>query len=131
MRRQDWQLRFAEFATARRSMPFEWGKNDCCLFAADAVLAMTGKDPAEPLRGYSSALAAQRLIDEAGGLHELASRFLGKSVSPLMAGTGDVALLLNEGRELLAVCNGANAIGPGPHGMAVLGMESALAAWKV
>jgi hypothetical protein len=131
MRRHDWQMRLAAFAKERAAMPFEWGKNDCCLFAADAVLAMTGTDPAESLRGYASALAAQRLVDEAGGLRELVSQFLGGPVSPLMAAVGDVVLLENEGRDLLGICNGTNAVGPGEKGMAVLGMESALAAWKV
>lgn len=112
-------------------MPFEWGKNDCCLFAADAVLAMTGVDPAEPLRGYSSAIAAQRLVDEAGGLREFVSQFLGEPVSPLMAAVGDVVLLENEGRDLLGICNGTNVVGAGARGMAVLGMDLARAAWKV
>lgn len=131
MRRVDWQLRLAEFVEARASMPFEWGKNDCCLFAADAVQAMTGEDPAATLRGYTSALAAHRLIDDAGGLGQLVSRFLGAPVSPLMAGVGDVVLLENEGRDLLGICNGTSAIGAGEHGMAVLGMDVARAAWKV
>jgi hypothetical protein len=131
MRRQDWQLRLSDFAKERASMPFEWGKNDCCLFAADAVLAMTGVDPAAPLRGYASALAARRLVDEAGGMLEFVSQFLGEPVPPLMAAVGDVVLLTNEGRELLGICNGTNAIGAGERGMAVLGMDSARAAWKV
>lgn len=112
-------------------MPFEWGKNDCCLFAADAIKAMTDADPAEPLRGYTSAIAAKRLVDEAGGLRELVSRFLGEPVSPLMAAVGDVVLLENEGRDLLGICNGTNAVGAGERGMAVLGMDLARAAWKV
>lgn len=131
MRRADWQLRLAAFVQERASMPFEWGRNDCCLFAADAVQAMTGGDPAAPMRGYSSALGAQRLIEEAGGLLELVSQYLGDPVSPHMAGVGDVVLLVNEGRDLLGICNGTSAIGAGPQGMAVLGMESARAAWKV
>lgn len=112
-------------------MPFEWGKNDCCLFAADAIKAMTDADPAEPLRGYSSALAAQRLVEEAGGLQEFVSQFLGEPVSPLMAAVGDVVLLENEGRDLLGICNGTNVIGAGAHGLSVLGMGSARAAWKI
>lgn len=35
---------------ARRSVPFAWGSNDCRLFAADAVQAMTGVDHAAELR---------------------------------------------------------------------------------
>lgn len=131
MRRADWQVRYAEFAKERASMPFEWGRNDCCLFAADAVLAMTDVDPAASLRGYTTARAAQRLVDEAGGLQEFVSQFLGEPVSPLMAAVGDVVLLANEGRDLLGICNGTNAIGAGAQGLAVLGMDSARAAWKI
>ena len=113
-------------------MPFEWGRNDCCLFAADAVLAMTGDvDPAQTLRGYASASAAQRLVEEAGGLRELCSQFLGEPVSPLMAGVGDVVILINEGRELVAICNGVSAIAPGPNSLVALDMSAALAAWKI
>jgi len=131
MRRNDWQLQLSDFVKERTAMPFIWGQNDCCLFVADAILAMTDCDPAAPVRGYDSALGAHRLIEGAGGLRHLTSQLLGEPVSPLMAAVGDVVLLENEGRELLAICNGTSAIGTGERGMAVLGMETALAAWKV
>jgi len=124
-------MRLAEFAQQRAPMPFAWGKNDCCLFAADAVLAMTGVDHAAQLRGYSTALGAQRKIEVAGGLRDLVVQILGEPVSPLMAAVGDVVLVENEGRELLAVCNGTSAIAPGPHGMVALDMAAALSAWKI
>lgn len=124
-------MRFAEFARSRASMPFEWGKNDCCLFAADCVAAMTDVDPAAEMRGYSTALAANRLVHAEGGLQAMATRFLGVPVSPKFAAVGDVVLLENEGRQLLGVCNGTSVVGPGPDGLAVLSMEAAAAAWKV
>lgn len=131
MRRPDWQLRFAAFARERASMPFVWGENDCCLFAADAVLATTGSDFAASARGsYTDAREALRVMNDRGGLHAIASEALGEPIPPLMATVGDVVLMMNEGRELLALCNGVTAIGPGPDGVAVLGMESAIAAWR-
>ena len=45
----------------RRLMPFARGTNDCCMFAADAVLAMTGRDLAADWRGTYS--------DDRGALH--------------------------------------------------------------
>ncbi|WP_261803452.1 DUF6950 family protein [Variovorax sp. PAMC26660] len=48
-----------------------------------------------------------------------------------MAAVGDVVLLLNEGRELLGVCNGAIAIGPGENGRLALQMSAAIVAWKI
>ncbi|MDM0024070.1 DUF6950 family protein [Variovorax saccharolyticus] len=130
-RLQDWQLRFAAFAKERASMPFAWGSNDCCLFAADAVLALTGKDWGADYRGgYDDAKRALRAMP-AGGLREVASRALGEPVSPLLAAVGDVVLMESEGRELLAICNGTSAIGPGADGLTSIDMEAALAAWKV
>lgn len=45
-----------------------WGVNDCCLFAADWVLGLTGIDPAARWRGtYRSEREAHRKIKAAGG----------------------------------------------------------------
>lgn len=131
MRRRDWEGRFAAFVAERRGVPFAWGSNDCCLFAADAVLAITGTDHAGVLRVHTSALEAARLVAQRGGLRQIATDALGSAVAPAMATVGDVVLVVNGGRELLAVCNGGTAIAPGERGMVALGMEAALAAWKV
>lgn len=131
MRVRDWEQRLSAFVAERMQMPFEWGRNDCCLFAADAVKAMTGTDHAAGLRVHTSALEAVRLVEQRGGLRQIATDALGESVSPLMATVGDVVVLVNEGRELLAVCNGGTAIAPGEQGMVALGMDAALAAWRV
>lgn len=131
MRLYDWQARLAAFAKERADMPFEWGRNDCTLFAADAVLAMTGVDHAAGWRGYDNIRDAQRLIDELGGLRAIATAALGDAVPVLMAAPGDVLLLDNGGRELLAICNGTSAIAPWEKGLAALPMSQALAAWKV
>lgn len=131
-RLQNWQIEFAGFAAARASMPFSWGRNDCYLFAADAVRAMTGHDFAADLRGtYATTGEAARLMVKLGGLAAIASEALGESVSPLLAAVGDVVLCENAGRELLAICNGGTALAPGENGMEVLGMDAAIAAWRV
>ena len=132
MRRGDWQMRFAEFAKARARMPFEWGKNDCCLFTVDAVLAMTDFDHGADFRGrYSTALEAERIVRQRGGVRQLATEAWGEPASTLMAAVGDPVLLVNDGRELLAVCNGTSALAAGAEGVVVLGMDAALAAWKI
>ncbi|MBS0430496.1 MAG: hypothetical protein JSR41_24685 [Proteobacteria bacterium] len=131
MRTRNWQAALSAFIAERRSVPFAWGSNDCCLFAADAVQAMTGVDHAAELRGYGSALEAARLIEARGGLERIASDALGEPVAPVFASVGDVVLIDNEGRELLALCNGTTALAPGELGMVVLGMDAAKAAWKV
>jgi hypothetical protein len=139
----DWQTRFAALVAARRAVPFAWGSNDCAAFAADAVAALTGQDvaPAE-LRGeVLGALAdsadaaidarAIRLLRRNGGLAVLASAVLGEQRAPVFATVGDIVLLDNAGREILAVCNGATAFAPGPRGLAVTDMSGAIGCWKV
>lgn len=131
MRQRDWQQRLAAFGRARTGMPFAWGSNDCCTFAAAAVEALTGVDPMASVPPYATAIEAARLVEEGGGLERLAGSFLGASVSPAMAAVGDIVLVTNAGRQMLGVCNGTNVLAPGEAGMAVLGMETALAAWKI
>lgn len=131
MRLADWQLRYAAYVSSRTGMPFAWGTNDCCTFAAGAVQAVTGKDPMVAVPSYNTALTAARLIEAGGGLKALATALLGQPVAPLVAAVGDVVLLHNEGRELLGICNGINALAPGPAGVVPLEMTDASAAWKI
>jgi hypothetical protein len=131
-RLHDWQLRYAAFARERAAMPFAWGANDCCLFAADAVLALTGTDPAEQLRGtYSAALGAARVLEEHGGVAALATAALGPTLPPALAGVGDVVLIETGGREALAICNGTSVIGAGERGTVSYGIGAAKSAWRV
>jgi len=64
MRYQDWEARLHGFCSARRGVPFTWGANDCALFVADAVQAISGVDLASGCRGrYSSAHEADVLLE--------------------------------------------------------------------
>ena len=67
----DWQVRLLALTESREEVPFEWGKYDCCLFAADVVREITGVDYAEPFRGkYTAEEGAKALLEEKGGLVE-------------------------------------------------------------
>ena len=74
--------------------PFEWGRHDCVLWPADAVLALTGIDHAAPYRGrYSSPLGAARLLRRELGLEfpeHLFDRVLGERLPRALARLGDV-----------------------------------------
>lgn len=128
----DWQARFAELCEERRSTPFAWGSHDCCLWAADCVQAITGNDFAASYRGrYDDAKGAAELLVHAGGVGAIASAALGAPVPVSRATVGDVVLVQQEGRKALAACNGSAALATGPHGLVSIGMDAALAAWKV
>lgn len=62
-----WEAALSEYIDSKRDAPFEYGVNDCCMFAAGAVLAMTGEDPMSEFRGkYRSLAGAVRALKEIG-----------------------------------------------------------------
>jgi hypothetical protein len=141
-RYEDWPTRLDAFI--RRSQPrsFAWGENDCCLFACDAVLEMTGVDLADGLRGnYKAALAARRLIkkfagvDTLGDLADLIARRKGiREVPPAFAQRGDVVLLTDAfGREAIGIIglSGDEILAPGEQSLAQLPISAATRAWRI
>ena len=117
----------------RLAAPFVWGANDCALFAADAVKAQTGTDPAESLRGtYSTQVGAARVIKRDGGLQNIAAKALGEPLAgPLLAQAGDVGIVEQNGADVLAVCHAGGWIAPGPQGLCAMPIRAARVAWRV
>lgn len=67
LRTGDWEQALAAYFAACERKPYAWGEHDCVLFAAGAVLAVTGEDPAAAIRGrYRSKAGAARLLRELG-----------------------------------------------------------------
>jgi len=111
VRLPDWPARLDAYLRSRRDLPFAWGTNDCGMFAAGAVEAMTGVLPGD--WSYSSDKAALRLIQAAGGLSAiLDGMFPRQAVDRLQR--GDIGLLREGDREFLAVIWNEYAISPGP-----------------
>jgi hypothetical protein len=58
-KKEHWPVLMATYLQSVRHQPFAWGSFDCCMFAADCVVAMTGTDPAAAFRErYNSASTA-------------------------------------------------------------------------
>ena len=104
----DWQTRLTGYLARCAGAPFEWGRQDCALFLAGAVEAMTGADFARPYRGnYQSAGEGRALLRQNGfASHvDLARRTLpGKHRS--RAAPGDGAILRARGGIMLGVFQG-------------------------
>jgi hypothetical protein len=135
-RKQNWHNGLFELIRSRRDAPFEWGKNDCTLFAADCVEAITGVDLAADYRDkYSSEVGAYKLLKKEfeGDIGRAVERFLGEGIPPLRARRGDI-VLIDSGRPLspaLAMCEGRYVVAPGPHGLAFQELSKALKAWRI
>lgn len=133
VRHLDWPERLAAFIESRRRSPFAWGQHDCCLFAADEVLALTGTDLAAELRGaYRTAEEAVQVLRRVGGCGALAARHLPEYARPLMAQRGDVVSVDLDGRETLGVVAGNGCwAAPGEGGLLFRPMAEVLRVFAV
>ena len=67
MRISAWEDALVNYIAIKRHEPFEYGVNDCCLFAAGAVEAITGQDPMSEFRGkYDSLKTSLQVIKDIG-----------------------------------------------------------------
>ena len=116
MRFEDWPVRLAKYIEESRNKPFQWGEHDCAIFAAGAVKAITGIDPAAEYRGQSeSARESYAWVKEQDGslLRIMDSKFPRHKVA--FARRGDICMWQNSlgvcvGRAVL-VCTKAGLVG--------------------
>lgn len=109
IRMPDWEQRLAAYLDPLMAdAAFEWGRRDCALFAADAVLTMTGEDIAAAFRGrYTTAHGSLRALKRygAGDLRSTFSATL-PSVPVGYARRGD--LVMHDGS--IGICIGSDAL---------------------
>jgi hypothetical protein len=99
---------FARLVAERRHLEFRWGERDCCLWAADAVRAMTGRDFAADLRGYSSQFGALRALRRAG--YRSVAELIADRLRPApRASFGAVVLMPGPPLDALLVADGSAA----------------------
>ena len=140
-RRYDyWEAMLDSFLTGRRSMRFVWGKNDCVMFACDAVLVMTGEDLARGFRDtYDTARSAKQTMQDLGAssVGELADiwakRYKLRTLPPSFAQRGDWMLLDRDQGESLGIVglNGLDVHAPGLEGIVELPVSEGLRAWRI
>lgn len=135
------------FLQAQRSAPFAWGTNDCCMFAANAVRAMTGADIAEDFRDkYLDQDAAFMLIKAVTGgesvadaiahcatKHGLQERLsVDGQPQPLMAQRGDLVAVSNGDTTIAGVVDlsGRYVACMGETGIVPLRLKSVVRAWR-
>ena len=130
MRHIDCDVRLVQFIQKNRGRDFEWGQNDCGMFALRCIYAITDRKQDDPLLGKYSNMQEAEIILHAQGwdnLAQAAESIIGvKPIGlPLMAQRGDVVWVadphttpeMDLGIGSLLVCTGSNILGPGLHGM--------------
>ena len=107
-RRADWEARLHDYIASLAEAEFRWGKLDCALFAAGAVQAMTGADPAARYRGhYTTARGSVRALRKWGaGTLPATIDALFEPIGPAFARRGDLVMV----GDAVGVCFGADAL---------------------
>jgi hypothetical protein len=143
LRKQNWQTLLHAFLEARKRAPFAWGSNDCALFAADAVHAMTGVDLGADFRGkYSTQAEAEALMKTTCGTADALALAVYLCAAAQFrpwphvnfAQRGDVIVLKNpDGSHSLGVVglNGVHALFVTEGGLRRMRTIDCVAAWKV
>lgn len=140
MRRSDWQSRLAQHLQRASLRSFEWGVQDCALFACDGLLAMTDVDPAEDFRGeYHDMVGAYRALQRfaGGGLLETAEKICARHKWPVITlgfvGRGDVVLFKQDGQDTLGLVDmtGRKVVAAGEKGLTYYPLTVVERAWKV
>lgn len=130
-RRENWPSLLAAFVESRRNSQFAWGINDCCIFAADAVLAMTGTDYAVAWRGKTTAMAAMRFARSMGGVDALPSAAGLELCSVASTRRGDVVAVETEHGAALGICLGPISAFTGAGGLVFQPTLQSVKAWRV
>lgn len=93
-RLQNWPILLSNYLKERKTMPFDWGVNDCLSFVSGAVAAVTGYNFQDEYLPYNTEELAAGMLDEYGGVEGIICENLGHRGTDkvLMAGRGDVVL---------------------------------------
>lgn len=133
MRTDGWEKRFSDYLASRQNMPFEWGVNDCILFAAKGYEVITGTEYYSKFLPYSTEEEAKEIIEKNGGFYSLISKDIGRGHRNILkARRGDGVLLklpnftcglVDDSGESIAV--------PGKQGLVRYPLSKAWRIWSI
>ena len=128
----DWRGRLRAYASSAARTPFNYGRHDCALFAAGAVAAMTGEDPAAGWRGrYTTLRGGLRVIRKAGHADHIAAAAAWFTEIPsAFAQVGDLAVAPGDAGLALGVVAGAHVWVLRPEGLGTVPLTMALRAFR-
>lgn len=129
MRLDGWEQRL--LAIIENPGAFEWGTNDCCMFAVRCVEAITGVDHGKKYRGYKTEKGALSRLAKHGGTEGIATACLGEPKNPKLAKRGDVVSHKNDLGVALGVCVGDKIAAISDNGIVLVSMRDAMNAWSV
>lgn len=129
-----WENRLSLYLGEAARKPFVEGHHDCALFAAGAVLAMTGVDLAADWRGrYNTTRGGLRVLRRAGYADHvaLASAHFAERPAILSAVPGDLAAVETTDGQALGVVQGEMIYILRREGLGLVPLTLATRVWEV
>ncbi len=134
LKNENWPSILANQIEQAERTPFEWGVNDCCLWSATVVDAMTGVDPAKDFRGLYSTEAEAKIVLESLGTGDIKSiivSIFGEPIGIKLAQRGDVVLAIIDGQQTVGICVGGRTAFKSLTGLIQLPTLKCDCAWRV
>jgi uncharacterized protein DUF6950 len=129
----DWHARLVAYLDLCRGRSFAYGQHDCALFAAGAIEAMTGEDPAREWRGRYTTLRGGLRVIRKSGYHDhieaVAALFVEIPVDQALP--GDLAVVGSEHGPALGVVQGAMIFVLGDAGLGMVARTMSTRAFRV
>ena len=107
--------------------PFEYGTADCCQFVGAVVEEVTGNNPMDGF-SYTDQRGAESAID--GDLQARITEVLGDPIPVSQAKNGDVLMIDMDGKPLVAIMLGGQAVYKTSHGITDWPASVAVCAWS-
>ena len=139
---KNWDTKaYHDYLVAVASKPFAWGSNDCALFAANGIKAITGVDVADDFQGkYTDEASAFALIQKVTGgttvgdaaAHCAKKYGMTERANPLFAARGDLVVFQAPTGSLVAGLvhlNGRHLISVGESGLFRFPISKVQRAW--
>jgi len=133
MRVWNWVERLHYVIKEAEARPFDYGGENCALFAAQCVDAIQdGAYWEYALRAsFSDAAGARDFMEREGGLEAATLKRLGSPSNWAQAQRGDVCLMPTQDGPALGICMGDTVALLAPKGISYLKIDKALCVWKI
>lgn len=130
-RKEDWHDRMWAMLDTLADSSFEYGKIDCCIFAAKLVDSMCETEyEKELVKHYQDENTAKAYIEVSGGLEEAVSSYLGQSKQGKPQ-RGDVVMFAGELGQTLGICVGSTIASISSDGVVFVPRNLTICYWTI
>lgn len=139
-RKDDWPHALMLFLADRNALPFSWGFNDCCTFAASAVRSITGVNFLADIPAYSTPVGAMLVARRAFGVRDAIDpfgalkwpeRFGLEEIPVQLAQRGDVIAMKQGDAIALGIVSGTQSAFATENGLGWFRTLDGLKAWRI